>query len=195
MKNIILILVLALVLIISGRFMTNKDSEDSQNPKVSFKTNMGEITLEIYKDKMPITADNFLKLVGDGFYNGTKFHRVVSGFMIQGGDPNSKSDDVASYGTGGPGYTIKDEFSAGLSNVPGTIAMANAGPNTGGSQFFINVGANTFLDSKHPVFGRVVSGMEIVNAITAVEVTKNGGAENSLPVTPIIIEEGSVLVN
>ena len=140
---------------------------------------------------MPITTQNFLKLAQQGFYNGTKFHRVIPNFMIQGGDPNSKGDDASQYGTGGPGYTITDEFVAGLSNVRGTISMANTGaPNSGGSQFFINLVDNTGLDfdkqpltSKHPVFGKVVSGMDVVDAIG-----QTPTSANDAPVTPVVIE-------
>lgn len=138
----------------------------NENTIVVMQTSKGAITLELFTDKMPITTGNFLKLVQDGFYDGIKFHRVIPDFMIQGGDPLTKDDSMqAKWGTGGPGYTIKDEFGEGLSNVRGTLAMANAGANTGGSQFFINVADNTFLDPKHPVFGRVVEGMEVADAI------------------------------
>ena len=134
-------------------------SEDSNSGavKVQLKTNMGEITLELYPD-MPITAGNFQKLVEKGFYDGTIFHRVIDGFMIQGGDPTGT-------GRGGPGYAIKDEFSGKNKNNRGTISMANAGPNTGGSQFFINLVDNNFLDKAHPVFGKVVEGKDVVDAI------------------------------
>lgn len=125
------------------------------------ETNQGTIEIELASD-MPITAGNFEKLVNEGFYNGVIFHRVIDGFMIQGGDPQGT-------GTGGPGYTIKDEFSPGNTNTRGTISMANAGPNTGGSQFFINLVDNTFLDGKHPVFGKVVSGMDVVDKIAKVQ--------------------------
>lgn len=120
-------------------------------------TNMGNITIQLYDD-MPITAGNFKTLVEKGFYDGTIFHRVIDGFMIQGGDPTGT-------GTGGPGYTIKDEFTDHNKNDGGTISMANAGPNTGGSQFFINLVDNSYLDKKHPVFGKVVEGMNVVDAI------------------------------
>ncbi|MBO7205339.1 MAG: peptidylprolyl isomerase [Candidatus Methanomethylophilaceae archaeon] len=105
---------------------------------VTLKTNMGDIDIKMYDD-MPITAGNFVKLVKEGFYDGLTFHRVIADFMIQGGCPNGT-------GTGGPGYTIKDEFVKGHSNKRGTISMANAGPNTGGSQFFINLVDNNYLD-------------------------------------------------
>ncbi|MEK6853681.1 MAG: peptidylprolyl isomerase [Nanoarchaeota archaeon] len=141
-----------------------------KNKTAIFETNLGTFEIELLESQMPITTKNFIDLAEKGFYDGTRFHRVIEGFMIQGGDPLSKDDaDQARWGTGGPGYKIKDEFGAGLSNVRGTIAMANAGPNTGGSQFFINVADNTFLDGKHPVFGKVVEGMDIVDEIVSVE--------------------------
>ena len=126
---------------------------------VLLQTTMGDVKIELLDDTMPITTGNFRKLVEKGFYNGTIFHRVIPNFMIQGGDPEGT-------GFGGPGYTIKDELPANNRNARGTLSMANAGPNTGGSQFFINVVDNRGLDRKHPVFGRVVSGMEVVDAIT-----------------------------
>ena len=139
---------------------------------VTLKTNMGDIDIKMYDD-MPITAGNFVKLVKEGFYDGLTFHRVIADFMIQGGCPNGT-------GTGGPGYTIKDEFVKGHSNKRGTISMANAGPNTGGSQFFINTVDNTYLDKEfvqtpyaHPVFGTVLEGMDVVDKISAVKTDRN----------------------
>jgi len=134
---------------------------------VVFETNQGiiEITLA---DDMPLTTGNFVKLVKQGFYDGTRFHRVIEGFMIQGGDPLSKDLSKARlWGTGGSAK-IKDEFGS-LKNVPGTIAMANAGPNTGSSQFFINTMHNSFLNGKHPVFGTVTKGMDVVGVISGTE--------------------------
>lgn len=127
--------------------------------KVMFETNYGNITIQLYSD-MPITAGNFEKLVSEGFYDGVIFHRVISGFMIQGGDPKGT-------GMGGPGYNIQDEFThaGGNKNNRGTLSMANSGPNTGGSQFFINLVDNNFLDGKHPTFGEVVEGMDVVDKI------------------------------
>lgn len=137
--------------------------------RVVLHTTMGDITIRLYND-MPVTVENFEKLVRSGFYDGTVFHRVIDGFMIQGGDPTGT-------GSGGPGYTITDEFVKGHSNQRGTIAMANTGrPNTGGSQFFINLVDNTYLDwddprtpSAHPVFGEVVGGMDVVDRIGKVK--------------------------
>lgn len=126
--------------------------------KVTMETNRGSIVIELFDKEMPVTAGNFRSLVDKGFYNGLVFHRVIKDFMIQGGDPRGD-------GTGGPGYSIKDEFSKNNRNDRGTISMANAGPNTGGSQFFINLVNNNYLDKQHPVFGKVVKGMEVVDAI------------------------------
>ena len=174
----------------------NPTITNTMNRTATFKTNKGDIVLELFEDKMPITTGNFIKLAQEGYYNTTKFHRVIDGFMIQGGDPNTKSTNVDSYGKGGPGYTIEDEFVEGelLTNVRGTIAMANTGqPNSGGSQFFINTANNTGLDfdkepfsSSHPVFGRVVDGMDVVDAINGVQTT---GAPSDRPVDPVIINE------
>ena len=147
---------------------------------VLLHTNMGNITIQLYGD-MPITAGNFEKLVNEGFYDNVTFHRVIDGFMLQGGDPTGT-------GMGGPGYTIKDEFTNHNKNDRGTIAVANAGPNTGGSQFFINLVDNNFLDSKHPVFGKVIDGMEVVDAISQ---TKTG--KNDKPVEDVVILEAKVL--
>lgn len=151
-------------------------------------TNQGAITFELFDTLAPKTVENFKKLASDGFYNGTRFHRVIKGFMIQGGDPLSK--DVANqprWGTGGPGYQFADEIHAENRNVIGTISMANAGPNTNGSQFFINTANNNFLDTKHTVFGKVVAGMDVV---TAIESGKTGAQDR--PVEDMIIEKVEV---
>jgi len=134
--------------------------------KVLFQTNMGDITIELRSD-MPITTGNFKNLVQKGTYNNTIFHRVIKGFMIQGGDPTGT-------GYGDPKIPdIKDEFTHTNRNDRGTIAMANAGPNTGSSQFFINVVNNNFLDVKHPAFGKVTAGMDVVDKIVAVKTDSN----------------------
>ena len=156
------------------------EESNSSAVKVQLKTNMGEITLELYPD-MPITAGNFQKLVEKGFYDGTIFHRIIDGFMIQGGDPTGT-------GRGGPGYAIKDEFTRKNKNDRGTISMANAGPNTGGSQFFINLVDNNFLDKAHPAFGKVVKGMEVVDAMGKV---RTGPMDR--PVKEVKIESAKVV--
>jgi len=140
--------------------------EEKKQGSVLLQTTMGDITIELFDD-MPVTTGNFIILVKKGFYDGTIFHRVIAGFMIQGGDPGGT-------GRGGPGYTIKDEFSSMRKNQRGTIAMANTGqPNTGGSQFFINLVNNSHLDGRHPVFGRVVLGMDVVDAIAQSKTDKS----------------------
>lgn len=147
------------------------------NTTVTLKTNKGDIKIELFNSTMPITANNFLKLAKDDFYDGVIFHRVIPDFMIQGGDPDGT-------GMGGPGYNIPDEFTDNNINDRGTIAMANAGANTGGSQFFINVVKNDYLDSKHPVFGKVIEGMDVVDTIVKVE---TGSGDR--PVEDVVIED------
>lgn len=146
--------------------------------KVELETNKGKIVINLYKD-MPITTNNFIKLVEEGIYDKTIFHRVIHGFMIQGGDPT------------GTGYgdssipSIQDEFTheGGNKNNRGTISMANAGPNTGSSQFFINLVDNNFLDTKHPVFGKIIEGMEIVDEMAK---TKTNAEDKPLEEIKII---------
>ena len=155
------------ILLLVGIFVGYKMMNNNGNVQVELETDMGNIVIELYGD-MPITSGNFQKLVKQGFYDGVIFHRVIDGFMIQGGDPKGN-------GMGGPGYNIKDEFThvGGNRNDRGTISMANAGPNTGGSQFFINLVNNNFLDKKHPAFGVVVKGMDVVDKIAKVDVDGN----------------------
>ncbi len=148
--------------------------------EVLLETTLGDIRVELFESTMPVTAGNFRKLVEKGFYNGVIFHRVIPKFMIQGGDPTGT-------GTGGPGYTIKDEFTPQNRNARGTLSMANAGPNTGGSQFFINVVDNLRLDPKHPVFGKVVAGMEVADAISNVPRSRQ-----DRPLTDVVIKRARV---
>ena len=160
------------------------------NPTALLETSLGNLTVELYTDKMPITAGNFVKLAKSGFYDGLHFHRVIDGFMVQFGCPHSKDPKSSRAGTGdAPGGTIKDEHpdNAKISNEPGTLAMANTGsPNSGSCQFFINTVHNPYLDfftpgaSKHPVFGRVIEGMDILKKI---ETTPTDC--NDHPLTPV----------
>ena len=144
-------------------------ADTAKNQVAVIATSMGDITVQLNAADAPNTVANFVKLAKQGFYDGTKFHRVIPNFMIQGGDPLTKDDTLKDrWGTGGPGYTFADEIHANNRNNVGTIAMANAGPNTNGSQFFINVADNNFLDDKHTVFGVVTDGMDVVNAIVNV---------------------------
>lgn len=175
-KKIIIASFIILILFLSlGIWYKNNMTKDT-NTKVLLNTNYGNITIQLYSD-MPITAGNFQKLIEEGFYDGIIFHRVISGFMIQGGDPQGT-------GMGGPGYTIKDEFThkGGNNNKRGTISMANAGANTGGSQFFINLVDNNFLDSKHPAFGEVINGMDVVDKIGAVSTDYNDRPVNEVKI-------------
>ncbi len=184
--------------------ITNSDSQELQNEVVptsktttqppvmsidqkktytaTLKTNQGEIVIELNAKQSPITVNNFVTLAKKDFYNKTIFHRVINGFMIQGGDPEGT-------GRGGPGYTIPDELGAGNKNDTGTISMANAGPDTGGSQFFINLADNNFLDDKHAVFGRVIRGMEVVEAIGKVKTDQNDRPVDEVVIQTVLITE------
>lgn len=159
------------------------------NPIAKFETTMGNFEAEIFVDQMPITANNFVRLVNDGFYNGLHFHRVIKDFMCQFGCPHSKDPKSPRAGTGDSPYgAIPDEHPAAhkISNEPGTLSMANAGPKSGSSQFFINTAHNDFLDfftpgqSKHPVFGKVTQGMDVVIAISETSTDRN-----DRPLTPV----------
>ena len=154
----------------------------AERPMATFETSMGSFTVELLTDLAPITAKNFIELSKKGFYNNVIFHRVIDGFMIQGGDPTGT-------GRGGPGYTINDEFGPGLKHDrSGVLSMANAGPNTGGSQFFITLAPTPWLDGKHAIFGTVIDGMDVVNAIGG---TKTGVGDK--PVVDVVIK--SIIVD
>jgi peptidylprolyl isomerase len=173
--------------ITAGGEQTLAKNNEKKYMKATFSTNKGDITIE-FNTAAPNTVENFTKLAKDGFYNGTKFHRIIENFMIQGGDPLTKDDSKqAMWGTGGPGYTFADEIHAQNNNVIGTISMANAGPNTNGSQFFINVANNNFLDTKHTVFGRVIAGMDVVEAIVSVPTNPQ-----DRPLSPVVINSISL---
>lgn len=171
--------------------LVNKNNKENNMTQVLLETNQGDITLELFSEDAPNTVANFVKLAGEGFYDGTRFHRVIKGFMIQGGDPLSRDEEERNmWGTGGPGYKFEDEIHANNLNAIGTISMANSGPNTNGSQFFINTADNNFLDPKHTVFGKVVAGMETVSAIENTET-----AEADRPVEDMIIESIQIVEN
>ena len=147
----------------AGGQNSNGGDKKMGNRIARFETSKGTFDIELFEDKAPKTTGNFITLVEKGFYNGLIFHRVIDGFMIQGGCP--KGD-----GTGGPGYTIPDEFHPDLKHSgEGILSMANAGPNTGGSQFFITLAKTEWLDGHHAVFGKVIKGMDVVKAIGKVE--------------------------
>ena len=162
---------------------TGKIVEGDNMLKIKLETNKGDIDIELY-DEMPVTAGNFKSLVEKGTYDGVIFHRIIDGFMIQGGDPSGT-------GMGDPSIpNIQDEFTNSQldKNNRGTISMANAGPNTGSSQFFINLGDNNFLDGKHPVFGRVVNKMDVVDVIAKVQTR-----EKDKPVEDVVIKKASLI--
>lgn len=163
-----------------------------QYSQAILKTSLGDITVKFYAAESPVTVNNFLKLAQSGFYNGTKFHRVIKDFMIQGGDPLSKESNTSVWGTGGPGYKFADEFND-HKLVAGSLAMANSGPDTNGSQFFIvTAAATSWLDRHHTNFGEVVSGMDVVRKIEAVE-TVNPEIRDDRPVKDVVINSVELL--
>lgn len=156
--------------------------ETDMNTMIKLETTMGTMTIKLYDDKAPKTTENFKKLVTQGFYDGTIFHRVIKDFMIQGGDPTGT-------GRGGPGYTIKDEFAPGLKHdKKGLLSMANAGPNTGGSQFFITLVPTPWLDGRHAIFGEVTEGIDVLEKIGT---TPTGPGDR--PKTEVKIVKASVV--
>ena len=152
------------------------------NPKAVIETPKGTIVIELYADRAPKTVANFVKLAQQGFYNGLIFHRVIPGFMVQTGDPTGT-------GMGGPGYTFADEFAPSLHHDgPGVVSMANSGPNTNGSQFFITLAATPWLDGKHAIFGHVIEGQEVVDHIAAVERNAQDKPMTDIAMTQVTIQ-------
>src|SRR5215467_3009676 len=148
-----------------------------QDTRAKFETSMGNFTIELFEQQVPKTVANFVQLAEKNFYDGVVFHRVIDGFMIQGGDPTGT-------GRGGPGYQFADEFHPQLKhNAAGTLSMANAGPNTNGSQFFITLAPTPHLDSRHAVFGKVVEGMDVVKKIG-----KTPTARGDRPLTDVVMK-------
>ena len=192
-KNVILCLLLLAPLSVSGcsgQKAENKppaaaasESTAKNNNVAVFTTSHGVFKAVLFQDTVPLTAGNFVALVKGGFYDGLIFHRVIDGFMIQGGDPRGD-------GTGGPGYMIRDEFSPKLKHdKAGILSMANAGPNTGGSQFFITLAPTPWLDGKHSIFGQVVEGLDIVRAIGKVKTGARDKPLEAVVIKTVIIEE------
>lgn len=183
---LILVVIIAIIMFAANRAQITGSTPEASSDQVTLQTNLGNITVELLAREAPKTVANFLKLAAGGFYDGTLFHRVIRGFMIQGGDPLTKSapTDWALHGTGGPGYAFADEPNE-IKLVRGVVAMANAGPNTNGSQFFIITAPVTdWLQGKHTAFGRVTAGMDIVDKIEQVKVN-----ENSHPLQDVKIEK------
>jgi cyclophilin family peptidyl-prolyl cis-trans isomerase len=153
------------------------------NPTITIETNHGTITADMFMDHAPKTAANFVELAKKGYYDGIIFHRVIEGFMIQGGDPTGT-------GRGGPGYQIDDEFGDDLGHTQaGILSMANAGPNTGGSQFFITLAATPWLDGKHAVFGKVTDGLDVVTKIGKVETDRGDRPVEQVVMEKVTVEE------
>lgn len=163
-------------------------------PKVRLQTSEGDIIVQLYTDLAPKHAENFVKLAREGFYDGTRFHRVIRGFMIQGGDPESRSDDRSKWGQGGPGYTIEREENE-LRHFPGYLSAAKKPGETesSGSQFFITTGAAHHLDGQHVIFGKVIEGMDVVRAIEQGEVETGVAGASDRPVNPVTILSTEVL--
>lgn len=191
MKKIVMCLTMALVFMTTacaaGSFWDfKKDEGESKvaNRIAVFDTNMGEFEIELFEDKTPITTKNFIDLAQEGFYDGVIFHRIIDGFMIQGGDPTGT-------GMGGPGYTIEDEFTPELTHESeGILSMANTGrPHTGGSQFFITLAATPWLDGHHTVFGKVIKGMEVVREIGHVKTGPQDRPVHDVVINKITIKD------
>ena len=169
---------------VSGGVATSSDSRITPIKRAAITTSKGVIEIEFFSEDAPKTVDNFVNLAKSGFYDLTKFHRVIKDFMIQGGDPLSKGDNRLVYGTGGPDYTFDDEVND-VKLVKGIVAMANRGPNTNGSQFFIITASGTpWLQGKHTPFARVVSGMDVVMSIGVVETDRN-----DIPVEAVTVQK------
>ena len=191
MKKMFMCLTLALVFMTTacaaGSFWDFKKDEGQSkvaNRISVFDTNMGEFEIELFEDKTPMTTKNFIDLAQEGFYDGVIFHRIIDGFMIQGGDPTGT-------GMGGPGYTIEDEFTPELTHESeGILSMANTGrPHTGGSQFFITLAATPWLDGHHTVFGKVIKGMEVVREIGHVKTGPQDRPVHDVVINKITIKD------
>ena len=184
LKKILALLSIVIFALLVSACGGEKKVEKPKPATAVFETNMGTFEVALATEDAPGTSNNFIKLARAGFYNGLIFHRVIDGFMIQGGDPMGN-------GRGGPGYQIKDEFSPKLKHDgEGILSMANSGPNSGGSQFFITLKATPWLDGKHAVFGKVTKGMEVVRKIGKVKIDGN-----DKPVQDVIIKTISIVEN
>jgi len=187
--------ILAALLLSSALFAVEEKKEEPSpvnagNEVAVIKTSEGEMVVQFWTDAAPNTIENFKKLARSGFYNGTIFHRIVKGFMIQGGDPNSKDPAKENrYGEGGPGYKIKAEFND-HSHERGVISMAREpDPNSAGSQFFVCLGPVPRLDHQYTTFGKLIKGDDVLGKIGDMPVTRNSMGENSKPATRVVIEK------
>jgi peptidyl-prolyl cis-trans isomerase B (cyclophilin B) len=172
----------------------NKPMETNQKEVAVLKTSDGEMVVEFWPEVAPRTVENFKKLARQGFYDGTAFHRIIRGFMIQGGDPNTKDlSNESSYGMGGPGYQIPAEFNE-RPHIRGVLSMArSADPNSGGSQFFICLGIAKSLDHQYTAFGKLIKGLDVLDKIGATPVTRGAGGESSKPTTRVTLESVKIV--
>jgi len=171
-----------------------KPMETNQKEVAVLKTTDGEMVVEFWPEVAPKTVENFKKLAREGFYDGTAFHRIMRGFMIQGGDPNTKDPSKeSSYGTGGPGYKVPAEFND-RPHLRGVLSMArSADPNSAGSQFFVCLGTASSLDHKYTAFGKVIKGLDVLDKLGATPVTRSGSGESSKPTTRVALESVKVV--
>ena len=173
----------AMLPMISAPALADDEAAPAKRPVANFQTSMGNFRIELYSDLAPKTVENFVSLAKKNFYDGVIFHRVIDKFMIQGGDPTGT-------GMGGPGYKIPDEFGEGLKhNAKGILSMANAGPNTGGSQFFITLVPTPWLDGHHAIFGHVIEGMDVVEKIGHTKTNRQDRPVKDVVIQTITIEE------
>lgn len=192
-SKVVIIVSLVALILTGGYFLmsdlfTPDDQKLQARQTVVIETSKGAVELELFPDKAPETVKNFITLAEEGFYEGTRFHRVIENFMIQGGCPHTADVTLKhAWGTGDPGYKFNCEIHDENFNAKGTIAMANAGPNTNGSQFFINVNDNVHLNRGHTVFGRVISGMDVVLNISRAQT-----GQRSIPVEDVFIKQITV---
>ncbi|MDR0355169.1 MAG: peptidylprolyl isomerase [Deltaproteobacteria bacterium] len=182
MFNFIIVAFIASLLLLSPTSLSAQEQDPPARTKLVFETSMGSFTVETYDDLAPITSKNFIDLANKNYYDGTIFHRIIDGFMIQGGDPTGS-------GAGGPGYVIQDEFDPSLvHNAPGILSMANRGPNTGGSQFFVTLAPTPHLNNRHAIFGHVIEGMDVVENIGRVATDRS-----DRPLTEVVIKSLKVV--
>ena len=177
-----------------GKASETASMDKDQKEVAVLKTSAGEMVAEFSPDVAPKTVENFKKLAKQGFYDGTAFHRIIKGFMIQGGDPNTKDlTNESRYGTGGPGYQIPAEFNE-RQHVRGVLSMArSADPNSAGSQFFICLGTASSLDRQYTVFGHLIKGLDVLDKIGNTPVTRGNGGENSKPTTRVALESVKIV--
>ena len=175
--------VIGVGILIGMNLLGSRAHGEAARPRAAIETTKGTIVIELYKDEAPKTVENFVKLATQGFYDGIIFHRVIPNFMVQTGDPTGT-------GMGGPGYTFKDELSPNLHHdSPGVVSMANSGPNTNGSQFFITAVPTPWLDGKHAIFGRVAEGQSVVEQIVAVPRDGNDKPLQPITMTKVTIQD------